>query len=127
MYVQVPKQKLISNSQIQRINGLFYDINPLQHTIERYSKDDGNKELRIATSWNKREPRLLVISVDVSEGKTIAFDSYHTKDDSKNGVYEGDGITIDHIMASGTVPLFYKFRVIHGRSFYDGGFLNNTR
>ena len=45
---------------------------------------------------------------------------------SEKGVYEGDGITIDHIMASGMVPLFYKFRVIRGRSFYDGGFLNNT-
>ena len=41
-------------------------------------------------------------------------------------MYEGDGITIDHIMASGTIPLFYKFRVIGRRSYYDGGFLNNT-
>jgi NTE family protein len=103
-----------------------HDIDPLQHTIEGYSKDDDNKELRIATNWSKREPRLLVISIDVSEGKTVTFDSYHTKDDSENVVYEGDGITIDHIMASGTIPLFYKFRVIGGRSFYDGGFLNNT-
>ena len=56
----------------------------------------------------------------------MAFDSYHTKDDPENGVYEGDGITIDHIMASGTIPIFYKFKVVNGRSFYDGGFLNNT-
>ena len=56
----------------------------------------------------------------------MTFDSYHTKDDLEKGVYEGDGITIDHIMASGTLPLFYKFRVIGGKSFYDGGFLNNT-
>jgi NTE family protein len=104
----------------------YHDIDPLQHTIERYSKDDDKENLRIATSWSKKEPRLLVISVDVSEGKTVAFDSYHTKDDSENAVYEGDGITIDHVMASGTIPIFYKFRVINGRSFYDGGFLNNT-
>jgi NTE family protein len=104
----------------------LHDIDPLQHTIERYSKDDNNKKLRIATSWSKREPRLLVISVNVAEGKTIVFDSYHTKDDSENAIYEGDGITIDHIMASGTIPIFYKFRVIGERSFYDGGFLNNT-
>jgi NTE family protein len=103
-----------------------HDIDPLQHTIEGYSKDDDDKKLRIATNCSKREPRLLVISVDVSEGKTVTFDSYHTKDDSENVVYEGDGITIDHVMASGTIPLFYKFRVIGGRSFYDGGFLNNT-
>jgi NTE family protein len=104
----------------------LHDIDPLQNTIEGYSKDKGNEKLRIATSMSKREPRLLVISVDAGEGKTVAFDSYHTKDDSKNSVYESDGITIDHIMASGTIPIFYKFRVIDGRSFYDGGFLNNT-
>ena len=109
-----------------------HDISPLQNTIERYSKDESNTEekLIIATSWNKKEPRLLVISVDVAEGKTVAFDSYHTKaQDPKNSLYEGDGITIDHVMASGTIPIFYKFREIPtkgGRKFCDGGILSNT-
>ena len=109
-----------------------HDISPLQNTIERYSKDEHNKEkLRIATSWSKKEPRLLVISVDVVEGKTVAFDSYHTQaeDDPQNSLYEGDGITIDHVMASGTIPVFYKFREIPtkgGRKFCDGGILSNT-
>jgi NTE family protein len=58
----------------------LHDIDPLQNTIEGYSKDKDNEKLRIATSWSRREPRLLVISVDVSEGKTVTFDSYHTKD-----------------------------------------------
>ena len=72
--------------------------------------------MRIATSWDNREPRLLAISVDVAEGKTVAFDSYHTKaEDPENSLYEGDGITIDHVMASGTLPVFYKFREIHER------------
>jgi NTE family protein len=108
-----------------------HDSSPLQNTIERYAKDENNKEkLSIATSWSNREPRLLVISVDVAEGKTVAFDSYHTKaEDPKNSLYEGDGITIDHIMASGTIPVFYKFREIPtkgGRKFCDGGILSNT-
>jgi NTE family protein len=109
-----------------------HDISPLQKTIEQYSKDEHNKEkLRIATSWSKKEPRLFVISVDVAEGKTIAFDSYHTRseDDPQNSLYEGDGITIDHVMASGTIPIFYKFREIPtkgGRKFCDGGILSNT-
>src|SRR5918998_137693 len=111
---------------------IAHDISPLQNTIEHYSKDENNKEkLRIATSWNKKEPRLFVISVDVAEGKTIAFDSYHTQaeDDPENSLYEGDGITIDHVMASGTIPIFYKFREIPtkgGRKFCDGGILSNT-
>jgi NTE family protein len=109
-----------------------HDSSPLQNTIERYSKDENtNKEkLTIATSWRNREPRLLVISVDVAEGKTVAFDSYHTKAaDPENSLYEGDGITIDHVMASGTIPIFYKFREIPkkgGRKFCDGGILSNT-
>ena len=108
-----------------------HDSSPLQNTIERYSKDENNKEkLTIATSWSNREPRLLLISADVAEGKTVAFDSYHTKaEDPENSLYEGDGITIDHVMASGTIPVFYKFREIPtkgGRKFCDGGILSNT-
>ncbi len=104
----------------------WYTGNRLQHTIEQFSKDENTEKLRIATSWNERQPRLLVISVDVARGNTIAFDSYNKKDHSKNPVYDGDGITIDHIMASGTIPAFYKFREIGGRKFCDGGWLSNT-
>ena len=109
---------------------LVHDSSPLQNTIERYSKDENKKKLSIATSWDKREPRLLVIGVDVAEGKTVAFDSYHKKaEDPENSLYEDDGITIDHVMASGTLPAFYKFREIPtkgGRKFCDGGILSNT-
>jgi NTE family protein len=109
---------------------LVHDSKPLQSTIERYTKDENNEKLRIATSWDKREPRLLVISVDVAEGKTVAFDSYHTRaEDPENSLYDGDGITIDHVMASGTIPILYEFREIPtkgGRKFCDGGILSNT-
>jgi predicted acylesterase/phospholipase RssA len=113
---------------------LVHDSSPLQNTIERYSqdrKDENNAKMRIATSWDNREPRLLVISVNVAEGKTEAFDSYHTnaEEDPKNSLYEGNGIIIDHVMASGTLPEFYKFREIPpegGRKFCDGGILSNT-
>ena len=106
---------------------LVHDSSPLQKTIERYSKDENNEKLRIATSWDKRQTRLLVISADVAEGKTVAFDSYHTKaKDPESPLYDGDGITIDHVMASGTIPIFYEFREIGGRKFCDGGILSNT-
>jgi NTE family protein len=103
-----------------------HSSNPLQHTIERYSNNKNTKKLRIATSFDERQPRLLVISVDVAKGKTVAFDSYYKKGHSKNPVYDDDGITIDHIMASGTIPIFYKFREMGGRKFCDGGWLSNT-
>lgn len=101
---------------------------PLEDTITQYSKDpDDSKKLKIATSWDKRQPRLLVVSVDVVDGKTVTFDSYHTEaEDPKNPVYECDGITIDHIMSSGTIPEFFDFRQIGGHKFCDGGLLSNT-
>jgi NTE family protein len=97
--------------------GLVSESSPLQGTIERFSrhqKNENDGDLRIATSWDQRQPRLLVTSVDVAEGKTVVFDSYHkqAEDDPKNSLYEGDGITINHVMASGTLPLFYKLREI---------------
>lgn len=114
-----------------------YSNKPLEETIKRYSKAEGGKkkedddELRIATSWEKRQPRLLVISLDVADGNTVAFDSYHSEvEDPGNSVYDGgDGITINHVMASGTLPELYKFRDIPkegGRKFCDGGILSNT-
>ena len=39
---------------------------------------------------------------------------------------EDNGITIDHVMASGTLPEFYDYRYINGRKFWDGGLLSNT-
>jgi NTE family protein len=106
---------------------LHHSNNPLEDTITRYSKDQNNKKMKIATSWDKKQPRLLVINVDVAEGKTVTFDSYHKEaEDPKNSLYEGDGITIDHIMASGTIPEFYDFRKLGERQFCDGGLLSNT-
>ena len=96
----------------QKDNLWFYHkSDPLEHTIVKYSTDqNNNKKMKIVTSREQKQPRLLVISVDVAEGKTITFDSYHKEaEDPKNTLYEGDGITIDHIMASGTLQCFTIF------------------
>ena len=47
-----------------------YDNSRLKETINRSIK------FPIATSLDKKEPRLLAISVDVEEGETVTFDSY---------------------------------------------------
>jgi predicted acylesterase/phospholipase RssA len=36
------------------------------------------------------------------------------------------GITLDHVMASGTLPQLYFPQMIDGRKFWDGGLLSNT-
>jgi NTE family protein len=134
-----PKRPAETDSRFQD-NGVYgnqwqvYSNKPLEQTIKRYSKAESDEkkddDLRIATSWDKKQPRLLVVSLDVAEGKSVAFDSYHTEvEDPGNSLYDGDGITINHVMASGTLPELYKFRDIPkegGRKFCDGGILSNT-
>ncbi len=134
---------------------LIHNIEPLKESIQRFAS-----LLPIATAYNKnnrREPRLLVFSVDVLEGKTVTFDSYPKADGSRKseyGKYQKEtrtyqhvikypGITIEHVMASGTLPEFYDYAEVpldqttkkknlnNGnkndiRYFWDGGLLSNT-
>jgi len=124
----------------------------------------------IGTSHEKKEPRLLAIAVDVEEGETVTFDSYgkdkgtntrkseygeYTSDvDGKNGKYEhtikyDQGIMVEHILASASVPEHYDYTLVpkeydytkteeeklvdienynpeNYSRFWDGGVLSNT-
>ena len=123
---------------------VLYNKQPLQKSIEKFVK------FPIATNYEKGEPRLLIVSVDATEGKPIAFDSYE-KGKDLNGkeirktVYYGhgqsrqeekqqqpivieydDGIKIQHVMASASLPEFYEYEEISGHKLWDGGILSNT-
>jgi NTE family protein len=116
---------------------MLYNKQPLQNSIEKFAK------FPIATNYDKGEPRLLVISTDVAEGTTVTFDSYE-KGKDLNGkeirkiVYRevsqerpivieyNDGVKIQHVMASASLPEFYEYEEINGRNFWDGGILSNT-
>ncbi len=89
----------------------------------------------IATS--NKDPRLLIVSTDISEGATVTFDSYSPKSeygriDKKTDTYlehtitYEKGIEASHVMASSCIPLFYEYEEIQGRKFWDGGILSNT-
>ena len=99
-----------------------------------------------------------MFSVDVSEGETVTFDSYPKADglrkseygrEDKIVIHYNDGISIDHVMASNTLPEFYDYAPIgidskveqknqnencktetsdkiNTRYFCDGGLLSNT-
>jgi NTE family protein len=121
----------------QQNKRMLYNKQPLQKSIEKFVK------FPIATNYDKGEPRLLVVSTDVAQGTTVTFDSYE-KDKDLNGreirktVYreftqEGpiiieynDGLKIQHVMASASLPEFYDYEEINGRKFWDGGILSNT-
>jgi NTE family protein len=125
---------------------VLYNKQPLQKSIEKFVK------FPIATNYEKGEPRLLIVSVDATEGIPIAFDSYE-KGKDLNGkeirktVYYGhgqsrqeekqqqqqpivieydNGIKIQHVMASASLPEFYEYEEISGHKLWDGGILSNT-
>jgi NTE family protein len=105
-----------------------YDNSRLKETINRSIK------FPIATSLDKKEPRLLAISVDVEEGETVTFDSYvkdketnarkseygdyyKPVDKRKKGTYErtikyDKGLMAEHIMASASVPEHYDYTLV---------------
>jgi NTE family protein len=96
---------------------LLHSNKPLRESIEKYAK------FPISTDFKNKQPRLLVCSVDVAEGVTVTFDSYPKADGFRKSEYGNynneigyenvieysDGLTIDHIMASGTLPEFYNY------------------
>jgi NTE family protein len=118
-----------------------YDNQRLRESLE-HEYENGKKFIKfpITTDFDKGEPRLLVVSVDVVEGATVTFDSYgkpNTIRKSQYGYNEKakkyeytieypQGITLKHIMASAAVPGFYDYEEIDGRKFWDGYLLSNT-
>lgn len=111
----------------------------------------------IATEYEKNEPRLLLVAVDVQESLPVVFDSYKQADGKRKTLYgqtesedgkaqggfliEYDGIEVEHILASASVPISYDFTKIAAkqitgtdpgmgkqvtRYLWDGGVLHNT-
>jgi len=111
---------------------LLYDNQPLRKSIEKFAK------FPIATSFDKGEPRLLVVSVDVAEGATVTFDSYESEEGKRESVYGdshlgksitiqyNEGIDIKHLIASSSIPEVYAYEEINGHKFWDGGLISNT-
>jgi len=104
----------------------LYSNGPLKQSLEKFAK------FPIATSYEKKEPRLLLVAVDVQEGSTVVFDSYEKQDGSRKTEYgrygpefahdsnEGfehiirynNGIEVDFVLASGSVPVNYDYTKI---------------
>src|SRR5215208_1243643 len=96
----------------------------------------------------ERQPRFLLVTVDVKTGDAVTFDSYSegTKyHEDKNSIHYEKGIEVEYALASGTFPNFFdypKFRVYSNNSdnnnnsnqqlkneehaFWDGGYRSNT-
>ncbi len=81
-----------------------YDTGPLRNTLD---------ELVDFKKLNE-SGRLIVTATNVETGKLETFDSSETE------------ITIDHIMASGSLPPGFPMTEVKGRHYWDGGIFDNT-
>ncbi len=68
----------------------------------------------IKTRYSEKEPRLLLVAVDIREAESRTFDSYK------------ENITINHVLASAAVPKNYPYVDIDGNKYWDGEILSNT-
>jgi len=88
---------------------------PLQKSItDSVNSLKDNNTTGIKTIYEEKEPRLLLIAVDIRDAETRTFDSYK------------ENITINHILASTAVPRNYPYVDIDGDKYWDGGILSNT-
>jgi len=107
-----------------------FDLSPLKKTIEEYVK------FPIASTFERGEPRLLLVSVDVMDGVAVTFDSYEKEHGTRYSMYGtkghehilqyDNGIRVEHVMACLSYPLLYPYEKISNRAFWTGGILSNS-
>ena len=85
----------------------IYDTEPLRQTLSQLVDLNALADPRAA-------PGLLVSATDVEAGE-IAY--FYSRD---------KGLSLDHILASGSLPPSFPMTVIDGKSYWDGGLFDNT-
>jgi NTE family protein len=119
-----------------RPDNKHYVLYSLKLTLERFA------HFPINTSSYEKQPRLILVTVDVKTGDAVTFDSYVKKakyHDDKNTISNQNSIEIEHALASGAFPDLFdypKFKVSMNNAatgikyeehiFWDGGFRSNT-
>ena len=115
-----------------------FNNEPLRKSLEKFAR------FPIATAFEEDQPRLILVSVDVADGIPVTFDSYAKEDGSRKTEYgrylkqkDGkeigfehvirydDGITLDHVMASGCYPINFDYTLLEVESYYHHDSNNN--
>jgi predicted acylesterase/phospholipase RssA len=80
----------------------FYSVEPLRATLE---------ELIDFRRINRGDQRLIVTATNIETGQVECFDKE---------------ISVDHILASGSLPPGFPITLIDGKAYWDGGLFDNT-
>jgi NTE family protein len=95
----------------------FYDTSPLRATLERVVDLD-----RLNTG-----PRVVVTAVDIATGELVKFGNTASLQHGQAGQFANtERLTLDHILASCSLPPGFPETAINGRSYWDGGLRSNT-
>jgi len=125
-----PVNPLFDNRFLDLMGNTWYRFSnePLRRSLEKFAK------FPIATSHENNQPRLLLVAVDVADGVSVTFDSYTSEGGSRkteygNYIEEGgkevgfehvvrydEGITVDHVMASGSYPVNFDYATLEVES-----------
>lgn len=85
----------------------FYDLSPIKDTLSKYV--DFSRIIQA-------DVKLVVTATDIETGEIRSFDNSSPD----------QPITIDHIIASGSLPPSYPPKSVGNRSYWDGGLFDNT-
>jgi predicted acylesterase/phospholipase RssA len=105
-----------------------YDNEPLKKTIQQFVK------FPISTNFDKGQPRLLLVGVDVEEGERVIFDSYSKQSkyayDKKSNEFKhvisyDRGLMLEHLMASASIPIHFDYTWVPKQYDYDKGEKNH--
>lgn len=120
--VVLPPEERTMNAQglLDRIGQVFrtrpfrslLDTAPWHHTLSRWMDFD-----RINAPDS---PALLLTATDLQTGDLRVFCNRPLRD------HPADRITLDHLMASSSIPTVYPWTEIDGRKYWDGAVLANT-
>ena len=83
----------------------IYTLAPLRQTLEEV--------VDLKKLNGHAAPRVAVCAVNVATGEFKTFDNK-------------EGLSFDHIVASGSLPPSFPMTPIHGQSYWDGGLVGNT-
>jgi NTE family protein len=94
----------------------FCDTSPLRTTLERVVDID-----RLNTG-----SQVVVTAVDVASGELVRFGNRMSLQNKTAQFANTDGLTLDHILASCSLPPGFPMTQIDGRCYWDGGLRSNT-
>ena len=81
-HVFIPRMPLLDSRFFDPLNIWYiYDNKPLKKSLEKFAR------FPISTNFEKGEPRLLLVAVDVQDATPVVFDSYEKEDGTRKSEY----------------------------------------